>query len=92
MIYSTARYAGIVHEGRKPGTWPYVPAIRQWILDKSNYHLFDLLEEYGMARLVYLIGRKIMEEGIPPFKFFELALERKHDEIFAIASKYGFKY
>jgi len=69
-------YWYFVDEGRKPGRFPPVSQIRQWILDKPvNFQPINgnipTLEQRA-----YLIGRSIAEKGTAGTNFTELATER----------------
>lgn len=50
--------------GRAPGQFPPVSAIRQWILDKN----IRFLGQIKLSSLAFLIARKIAKEGTRYFK------------------------
>jgi len=51
--------------GRKPGKFPPIKAIEQWIKDKGIYHISMKI---GISSLAFLIARKIAKEGTKYFK------------------------
>ena len=73
-------YWYFVDEGRKPGRFPPVNKIRQWILDKPvawnpvNGRIPTLEQK------TYLIGRSIAEKGIAGTNFTELAENKTLNE------------
>lgn len=65
----TARLSGIGYTeqlvyGRKPGKFPPIKAIEQWILDKG----INLENNIKASSLAFLIARKIAKEGTKYFR------------------------
>lgn len=69
-------YWKYVEEGRKPGTFPNVDAIREWVRIKpilpSPFYGGRLPTQ---DQLAFLIGRKIKEDGIPARPYLEMSIE-----------------
>lgn len=64
-VISGQPYTEQLVNGRPPGKFPPIAAIRQWILDKGiNY----LGKESNLNSLAFLIARKIAKEGTKYFK------------------------
>lgn len=67
VVLNVADYYKYVEEGRKPGKFPPLAAIKQWIKDKP---ILPRENENGKLptedQLAFLIGRKIAQEGIQP--------------------------
>lgn len=64
------QYWKYIEEGRKPGKFPPVGAILNWISVKPILPRPDgsgNMERLRPKQLAFLIGRKIKEEGIDPF-------------------------
>jgi len=49
----------VIEDGRAPGTWPRLDAIRGWVARKLG------VVGKSLARVAYLVSRKIKERGIP---------------------------
>lgn len=80
-----AKYGRVVDQGRKPGKWPNVDAIRAWvkrkllavILEAEGFTGREFKRRLTKARksesrinsLAYLVGKKIKEQGIDPVHF-----------------------
>lgn len=56
-------YIYYLDKGRKPGTFPPVDNIRDWVRDKLG-----ITEEKEINQIAYLVGRKIKNEGTEIFK------------------------
>ncbi len=83
LTIQMAEYAQYVHDGRRPGKFPPVDAIRAWVERKgltitgSNRPLAE-----QQRSLTYLIGRKIANEGIEASPFLEaLPIDEIMDEL-----------
>lgn len=80
-LTARAKHAKYVHYGRRPGKFPPPDAILQWIDDKKIRFQdrkkggFIKRTEQLEKQVVFLIGRKIKEEGIKPFPYFTRAIE-----------------
>ncbi|PHQ27857.1 hypothetical protein [Leeuwenhoekiella nanhaiensis] len=59
-----APYTEQLVNGREPGKFPPIAAIRQWILDKP----IPFLGKIKLSSLAFLIARKIAKEGTNYFK------------------------
>lgn len=59
-----APYTEQLVNGREPGKFPPIAAIRQWILDKP----IPFLGKIKLSSLAFLIARKIANEGTNYFK------------------------
>ena len=59
-----APYTEQLVNGREPGKFPPIAAIRQWILDKP----IPFLGKIKLSSLAFLIARKIANEGTKYFK------------------------
>ena len=57
-----ASYTGALQFGRKPGKFPPIAAIEQWIQDKR------IISDIPIRSLAYLIARKIAKEGTKYFR------------------------
>lgn len=57
-------YTEVLEDGRKPGKFPPIKAIEQWILDKN----IKIEGKIKISSLAYLIARKIAKEGTEYFK------------------------
>ena len=69
-------YWYFVDEGRKPGKFPPVMAIRNWILDKPVSFRPINGKIPTLKQQTYLIGRSIAKKGTAGTNFTELALEK----------------
>jgi len=69
-------YWYFVDEGRKPGKFPPVMAIRNWILDKPVSFRPINGKIPSLKQQTYLIGRSIAKKGTAGTNFTELALEK----------------
>jgi len=56
-----APYTEQLEEGRKPGKFPPIQAIEQWIIDKGIVGQIE--GEISVSSLAFLIARKISREG-----------------------------
>lgn len=54
-------YAVQLEQGRKPGKFPPIKAIEQWIKDKGIFA--NVLQEIKISSLAFLIARKIAKDG-----------------------------
>jgi hypothetical protein len=68
-------YGQYVDSGRKKGSFPPPPAIKEWIKQKPIS-----LKKISLDSAAYLIGRKIAEQGIKPFPFIEDSIEKSFTE------------
>ena len=68
-------YGQYVDSGRKKGSFPPPPAIKEWIKKKPIR-----LKKISLDSAAYLIGRKIKEEGINPFPFIDQSIEMAFDK------------
>lgn len=69
-------YWDYVEKGRKPGKFPPVNKIKEWIQVKPVRPYPDARGKLPtIDQLAFLIGRKIYREGIDPAPFFKPALE-----------------
>lgn len=59
-----APYTEQLVNGREPGKFPPIKAIRQWILDKN----IPFLGKISLSSLAFLIARKISKQGTEYFK------------------------
>lgn len=74
---SLADYWQFVNSGRKPGKFPPLPAIRNWIEVKPvNPYPLSNGKTPSIQQLTFLISRKIAYEGIEPTDFFDEAKEQ----------------
>ena len=88
ITFSMADYGYYVDQGRKPGTFPPVSAIRKWIKDKpvkprDERGRFVRQTQSTMNSLAFLLGRSIKRFGIKKTRFFSEPFEqhfRKLDE------------
>lgn len=82
-------YWDYVEKGRRPGKFPPVNRIREWISVKPVRPYPDSRGKLPTVdQLTYLIGRKIAREGIAPKPFFQPAkeeTERYFSEALALA-------
>ena len=60
------RYTEQLVSGRKPGSFPPIDAIKQWILDKGIMN--EIEGDITVSSLAFLIARKIKREGTEYFK------------------------
>ncbi len=83
-------YWKYVNYGRKPGSFPPVNKIKQWIKQKpvrlrNSKGSYISTTEQGINQLAYLIGRKIKRKGIAPTNFltepFEDEFRKLPDEL-----------
>lgn len=92
VVFSMKDYGFWVDQGRMPGTWPPVDAIREWI-DSKPLKLRDYKTGRFMARtpknintVAFLIGRAIERYGITETLFFTTpftrALSKMEQEMF----------
>lgn len=69
-------YWKYTEEGRNPGTFPNLDAIREWVRIKpilpSPFYDGKLPTQ---DQLAFLIGRKIKEDGIPARPYMEMSIE-----------------
>jgi bacteriophage HK97-gp10 putative tail-component len=79
-----AAYAVFVEEGSKPGGMPNDQTLEDWIKRKQIEPLDPSLD---MKDLMFLIGRKIFEKGIPAKPFAAPALESKRGRIFGLINE-----
>lgn len=81
-----------IEEGRRPGTFPPVNAIKEWITIKAITPKPFTLPN-GKSRipttnqLSYLIGRKIKEKGIEPKPILKKTIDDLKPELFDNLSK-----
>jgi hypothetical protein len=69
-----------IDEGRKPGGFPRVDKIRQWVLDKPVTWRSPDGSIPSIQQRTYLIGRSIAEKGYAGTNFTELATEKTLNE------------
>lgn len=67
-----------VEEGRKPGTFPNIDAIKEWIRVKPILPTPYNGKLPTENQLAFLIGRKIKEKGIEPTPRIETALKESN--------------
>ena len=65
-----------IDEGRKPGRFPNIGAIRQWILDKPVSWPAVNGKIPTLEQKTYLVGRSIAEKGYAGTNFTELAVNK----------------
>lgn len=85
-------YWRYVEEGRSPGTYPPVDAIKEWIRQKNI-----IPQPYTIPSgkrviptensLAFLIGRKIKEEGIPATNFLDTTIKQYDFELLTAIGK-----
>lgn len=76
VIFDLADYFQYVENGRGPGNFPPMDAIREWIRQKPVLPSEDSNGKLPSEdQLAFLIGRKIANEGIPGTHYFESAKE-----------------
>lgn len=69
-------YAIFVDQGRRPGRFPNIDAIRNWIIKKfSASQLSQILAGPGLNAVTFLIARAISRRGIRPRPFIEQSIE-----------------
>ena len=71
-------YWKYIEDGRKPGKFPPVDAILDWILVKPilpRPNDDGTLQKLRTKSLAFLIGRKIKEEGIDPYPALKITRE-----------------
>ena len=71
-------YWKYIEDGRKPGKFPPVDAILDWILVKPilpRPNDDGTLQKLRPKSLAFLIGRKIKEEGIDPYPALKITRE-----------------
>jgi hypothetical protein len=64
LVFEYAGHGQFVIDGRRPGRFPNITAIRNWILDKRIRNNSMSLESQ-----TFLIARSIAERGIPALNF-----------------------
>jgi len=69
LVISMNEYAQYIEEGRKPGTWAPVNAIRNWVRVKLN------VPASQVNSVAFLVNRKIFLEGIKAKPFIEDAIQ-----------------
>lgn len=80
-LYSDSPYAGIIEWGRRPGAWPPIQPIREWVYRKMRHGSTrgkgaktwtrkntakGGSQESELNSIAFLIARHIKEHGIPP--------------------------
>lgn len=80
-LFSDSPYAGIIEFGRRPGTWPNIGAIREWVYrkfkDKSTRGAGAKTftrkntaaggsQQRELDGIAFMIARQIKEKGVPP--------------------------
>lgn len=85
-------YWEFIEDGRQPGTFPPVDAIREWIREKNIIpRPFQLPSGRQVIptenQLAFLIGRKIKEEGIVMDPLLTETIYENRDELFSAISK-----
>lgn len=78
-----------IDEGRKPGRFPPVNKIRQWVLDKPVAWRQQDGTIPTIEQRTYLIGRSIKEKGYAGINFTQLAEEKTLNEAL---EKFGDEY
>lgn len=69
---SMVEYGHWVDQGRRPGKFPPVNKIREWVEQRGlQLHNSSASLETQRDQLTYLVGRKIATEGIEPTNFIE---------------------
>jgi hypothetical protein len=78
-------YAYWLIEGRKPGKFPNVTAIKDWIRNKKSFRIRDLKtgkylpkDEKNINRVAFLVGRAMKENGYQnkPENFITISIEK----------------
>ncbi len=69
VVGTPSKYALPVENGRKPGKFPNLDAIRLWVNQKLGKN---------DEKVVYLIARKIQKVGIPPVEMFKRTAEEEN--------------
>ena len=68
-------YAIYVNDGRKPGKYAPVDAIRDWVDDKLGLYFSE------GDQVAFLVNRKIFKEGIEARNFVEKTLKSVEDQV-----------
>lgn len=81
-----SKYADVVEEGRRPGKFPPIQAIKDWMRIKPirlrdlKTNSFTKVTETKLNQAAFLIARSIKMKGIPGLKYFEDALTAQLEE------------
>lgn len=70
QIHTSTHYDGYVHEGTEKGGWVPLDTMLEWVRVKK---IKPRNPKYDQRDLVYLIRRKIYEQGTPPNPFMQRA-------------------
>lgn len=71
-------HALVMEDGRRPGTFPPVDAMRRWVFLKRGSLGIEAKQVNSVA---FLIGRSIAKKGIKGRKYFNAALDRTNKEL-----------
>ena len=74
-LYNSAPYAGVMEEGRRPGTWPNIGALTEWVkrkgligeklrVKKSEKALMQSIDDAVARSLAFLIAAKMKARGM----------------------------
>lgn len=83
-------YGRYIESGRQPGTFPNIGNIRKWItakgitpkrLEQRNSKGNPVYKIPNLSQLTYLISRSIARDGIFPFPFRDITLQRIEKEL-----------
>lgn len=94
IIFVLEDYYYYIEFGRKPGTFPPVDAIKQWISQKPILPTPITLPNGRQVlptenQLAFLIGRKIKEKGIEGNYYLEQAVDKYYEDLSeALKDKY----
>ena len=86
VIFTLQDYWKYVENGRRPGKFPPVDAIKNWIQIKPVVPRAINGKVPSTDQLAYLIGRKIAIKGIAPKKLLKESLEASTDKIEVLVS------
>ena len=77
-IITNVAHALVMEDGRRPGTFPPVDAMRRWVFLKRGALGISVKQVNSVA---FLIGRSISKKGIKGRKYFEAARKKTQAEL-----------
>jgi len=67
----------IINEGRLPGEWPNVDAIREWVRTRKDGGKHSSAPDNVVNSIAYAVSKKIKEKGIAPKWYVDAVLNKK---------------
>ena len=67
----------IINEGRLPGEWPNVDAIRKWVRETKDGGKHSSESDHVINSIAYAVSKKIKEKGIAPKWYVDKVLNSK---------------